>query len=125
LSKFQVIDGLLLNAAICLAPFRTNSKGLEIQFAANFIGHFDLTARLLTSVLRSRAGRVVSVSALPDKEAYIDFDHGFMNNPATFGTMAAYGQSKLAGVIFAFELNRRLKMINSSAIALAAHPGAA
>jgi protochlorophyllide reductase len=113
---------LLINNAGVMAPPRTLTRdGFELQFGTNHLGHFALTLALLP-LLRDRPGaRVVTVTSGAQYFARIAFDD--LQGERRYDRWGAYGQSKLANVMFALELQRRLIAQGSGALSLAAHPG--
>jgi NAD(P)-dependent dehydrogenase (short-subunit alcohol dehydrogenase family) len=117
------IDLLINNAGVMWTPKQLTADGFEIQFGTNHLGHFALTGQLLDNLLPVRGSRVVTVSSLGHRlRAAIHFDdlqweHGY-------DRFAAYGQSKLANLLFTYELQRRLAARQQpTTVALAAHPG--
>jgi NAD(P)-dependent dehydrogenase (short-subunit alcohol dehydrogenase family) len=114
------LDVLVNNAGVMGAPGRT-ADGFELQFGTNHLGHFALTGLLLPALLAGERPRVVTVSSNTHRRATILFDdpdNGISSNP-----WAAYGQSKLANLLFTFELQRRSAQAKLPLTALAAHPG--
>ena len=112
------IDALVNNAAVMALPTRqTTVDGFELQFGTNYLGHFALTLRLLPLL---RGGRVVNVASLAHKRATIRFDDLQLQRYSPWG---AYGQSKLAMLMFAFEMQRRSAVHGWGVLGLAAHPG--
>ena len=105
--------GLLLNSA------QTNDDGLELQLATNHLGHFLLTALLLDLMPDDPASRIVALSSVAHKSARIHFDDLACGGDG----LVAYGQSKLACLLFADELDRRLRAAGRRVRALAVHPG--
>jgi NAD(P)-dependent dehydrogenase (short-subunit alcohol dehydrogenase family) len=87
----------------------------------NHLGHFALTASLLDSVLNTQGSRIVNVSSIAHKLGRIDFDN--LNAENGYDAQAAYGQSKLANLLFTYELQRRLEKAGNDTLAVAAHPG--
>ncbi|TLP45639.1 SDR family NAD(P)-dependent oxidoreductase [Cohaesibacter sp. CAU 1516] len=116
------IDGLINNAGIMHTPALKTKDGFELQFGTNHLGHFLWTA-LLLDLVEAAAGRVVAVSSLVHKtgKKTIDFDDLMLEK--RYSRFDAYAQSKLANLMFAFELDRRLAAKGSPAIAVACHPG--
>lgn len=118
------IDVLINNAGVMYTPKQTTVDGFELQFGTNHLGHFALTGLLLPRMMRVKGSRVVTVSSMAHRiMAAIHFDdlqweHGY-------NRIAAYGQSKLANLMFTYELQRRLAAKRKSTIAVAAHPGTA
>ncbi|HEY2320105.1 MAG TPA: oxidoreductase [Solirubrobacteraceae bacterium] len=112
------IDILINNAGIMIPPKSETADGFELQFGTNHLGHFALTNLLLPHV----TGRVVTVSSGAHRMGRIDFDD--LNwERKTYRAWRAYGQSKLANLLFTAELQRRLDAVGSSVRATAAHPG--
>jgi NAD(P)-dependent dehydrogenase (short-subunit alcohol dehydrogenase family) len=116
------IDLLINNAGLMYPPRGTTADGFELQFGTNHLGHFALTGLLLDRLLTTAGSRVVTVSSIGHRiRARIDFDD--LQSERSYNRVAAYGQSKLANLMFTYELQRRLAAAGSSTIALAAHPG--
>jgi NAD(P)-dependent dehydrogenase (short-subunit alcohol dehydrogenase family) len=102
----QSLDLLINNAGVMALPCRqVTADGFEMQFATNYLGRFALTARLLPLLRRASGPRVVSVSSLAHRTGFIDFDD--LQGARAYGPWKAYGQSKLAYLMFALELQRR------------------
>jgi len=127
-SAYPRIDLLINNAGVMYTPKRVTKDGFEMQFGTNHLGHFALTGLLLGHMLPVRGSRVVTVSSMGHRiRAAIHFDD--LQWERSYDRIAAYGQSKLANLLFTYELQRRLsarpgtnKSANST-IAVAAHPG--
>jgi NAD(P)-dependent dehydrogenase (short-subunit alcohol dehydrogenase family) len=112
------IDLLINNAGVMVPPLTRTAEGFELQFGTNHLGHFALTNLLLENV----TGRVVTVSSTAHRVGRIDFDDlNWERRP--YRAWRAYGQSKLANMLFTAELQRRLSEAGSSVLAMAAHPG--
>jgi NAD(P)-dependent dehydrogenase (short-subunit alcohol dehydrogenase family) len=112
------LDLLINNAGVMAPPFSRTADGFELQFGTNHLGHFALTNLLLQHV----TGRVVNVSSTGHRMGTIDFDD--LNwERKSYKLWRAYGQSKLANLLFTSELQRRLTAAGSDVIATAAHPG--
>ncbi len=112
------IDLLINNAGVMIPPLSRTAEGFELQFGTNHLGHFALTNLLLEHV----RGRVVTLSSTGHRMGRIDFDDlNWERRP--YKPWRAYGQSKLANLLFTFELQRRLSAAGSSVLANAAHPG--
>ena len=115
---------LLINNAGVMAPPRTLTRdGFELQFGTNHLGHFALTQALLPLLQGQKDPRVVSVTSGAQYFGRIDFDD--LQGERRYDRWKAYGQSKLANVMFTLELQRRLDAANAGIRALAAHPGLA
>jgi NAD(P)-dependent dehydrogenase (short-subunit alcohol dehydrogenase family) len=112
------IDLLINNAGVMAPPLTRTADGFELQFGTNHLGHFALTNLLLEQVTR----RVVTVSSTGHRMGTIDFDDlNWERKP--YRAWRAYGQSKLANLLFTAELQRRLTAVGSAVLATAAHPG--
>jgi NAD(P)-dependent dehydrogenase (short-subunit alcohol dehydrogenase family) len=112
------IDLLINNAGVMIPPLTRTADGFELQFGTNHLGHFALTNLLLERV----SGRVVTVSSTGHRMGAIDFgDLNWERKP--YKRWRAYGQSKLANMLFTAELQRRLSAAGSPVLANAAHPG--
>jgi len=120
-SGHERLDLLINNAGVMIPPFGRTEDGFELQFGCNHLGHFALTGRLLDLVDRTPGARIVTVSSTAHRVGTMDFDN--LNSEKGYAKMAAYGRSKLANLLFTFELQRRLEAAGSSVIATAAHPG--
>jgi NAD(P)-dependent dehydrogenase (short-subunit alcohol dehydrogenase family) len=113
-----MIDLLINNAGVMVPPLTRTADGFELQFGTNHLGHFALTNLLLEHV----TGRVVTVSSTGHRVGRIDFDDlNWERKP--YRAWRAYGQSKLANLLFTAELQRRLTAAGSGVLATAAHPG--
>jgi NAD(P)-dependent dehydrogenase (short-subunit alcohol dehydrogenase family) len=118
----QSLDLLINNAGVMALPRRqTTADGFEMQFGTNYLGHFALTARLMPLLRRSSGPRVVSVSSLAHRTGFIDF--GDLQGARVYSPWKAYGQSKLACLVFALELQRRSDAGGWNLTSNAAHPG--
>ena len=115
------IDLLINNAGVMIPPYGTTADGFELQFGTNHLGHFALTGLLLPCLMNAEAGRVVTVASNAHRFGRIDFADP--NHRRRYIRWEAYGQSKLANLLFAFELNRRLGRRAASLTSVAAHPG--
>lgn len=120
--KVDGIDGLINNAGIMQTPQLKTKDGFELQFGTNHLGHF-LWTHLLIDLVEKVSGRVVVVASLVHKmgKKTIDFDD--LMQDKSYAPMSAYAQSKLANIMFAFDLDRRLKESGSNVIVTACHPG--
>jgi NAD(P)-dependent dehydrogenase (short-subunit alcohol dehydrogenase family) len=115
------LDLLLNNAGVMAPPRRETADGFELQFGTNHLGHFALTGLLLGRMQGREDARVVTVSSTAHKFGRIDFDD--LQRQRHYFRWTAYGQSKLANLLFARELDRRLRAAGSSVSSMAAHPG--
>ncbi|WP_433599907.1 oxidoreductase [Nocardia sp. CA-135953] len=111
-------DVLINNAGVMAVPLRRTADGFEMQIGTNHLGHFALTGLLLEKI----SDRVVTVSSGAHRAGKIDLDD--LNwERRKYQRWSAYGQAKLANLMFAYELQRRLTAAGSSKISVAAHPG--
>jgi NAD(P)-dependent dehydrogenase (short-subunit alcohol dehydrogenase family) len=118
------IDLLVNNAGVMYPPRGSTADGFELQFGTNHLGHFALTGLLLDRLLPVAGSRIVTVSSVAHRiRAAIHFDD--LQWERGYSRVAAYGQSKLANLMFTYELQRRLAARTSPTIAVAAHPGLA
>lgn len=116
------LDLLINNAGVMMPPKRLEtSDGFELQLGTNYFGHFALTAHLMPLLRAGRDARVVSLSSLAARNGAIDFDD--LNAQKSYARMALYGQSKLACLMFALELQRRAETAGWPIASIAAHPG--
>ena len=115
------IDVLINNAGVMFTPKGATKDGFELQFGTNHLGHFALTGRLLDRLLAAPGSRVVTVSSIGHRFGRLKFDD--LQSTRRYNRVGAYGQSKLANLLFTYELQRRLSATDTSA--LAAHPGGA
>ncbi|HEY4385887.1 MAG TPA: oxidoreductase [Ktedonobacteraceae bacterium] len=117
---YQRLDLLFNNAGVMAIPRQDSADGFEMQFAVNYLGHFALTGLLLSLLLSTPQSRVITLTsqARSGKVNFADLQGGQRYTP-----WGAYGQSKTADLLFAFELQQRLAQIGASTISVAAHPG--
>lgn len=116
------LDLLINNAAVMAPPQRMQtSDGFELQFGTNYLGHFALTGELLPLLTNGNDPRVVTVSSVAARSGIIGFDD--LQATRAYAPMPAYAQSKLANVMFAFELQRRSEAAAWGVTSIAAHPG--
>lgn len=116
------LDLLINNAAVMNPPRRqVTADGLELQLGTNYLGHFALTAHLLPLLRKGTQPRVVSLSSVAARSGALHFDD--LQSEDSYEPMAAYGQSKLACLMFAFELQRRSEAGGWGIQSVAAHPG--
>lgn len=119
--KYSQLDILINNAGVMAPPFSKTADGFESQFGTNHLGHFALTGQLLPLLEAAENGRVVVLSSLAHRMGKINFSN--LNSEKSYMRWLAYGQSKLANLMFARELQRRLALNGSKVIVAAAHPG--
>jgi len=116
------LDILVNNAGVmALDDRRQTADGFEMQFGTNHLGHFALTGLLLPQLQAGAGGRVVNVTSFGHKVGRMDFDD--LQWEKSYRKWLAYGRSKLANLLFTFELDRRARAAGSSVIAAVAHPG--
>ncbi|MGI8332205.1 oxidoreductase [Actinomadura scrupuli] len=111
------LDLLVNNAGVMALPRRTTAEGFEMQFGTNHLGHFALTGLLLAALLRGRDPRVVTVTSMAAWGGHLRFDD--LQGEWRYRRWPAYCQAKLANLLFAKELDRRVGGLTS----VAAHPG--
>ncbi len=115
------LDLLINNAGVMAPPYTKTADGFELQLGTNHLGHFALTGRLLDRLLRTPRSRVVTISSTAHKFGRINFDD--LQSERSYVRWRAYGQSKLANLLFTLELDRRLREVDADVLAVAAHPG--
>jgi len=120
-SGCEGIDLLINNAGVMMPPYGVTADGFESQLGINHLGHFALTGLLLDRLAGLPGARVVTVSSNSHQAGRINFDD--LQSRRDYKRIAGYGQSKLANLMFTYELQRRLAAAGSPAIAAAAHPG--
>jgi NAD(P)-dependent dehydrogenase (short-subunit alcohol dehydrogenase family) len=120
-SRYPRLDLLINNAGVMVPPYGQTKDGFELQFGTNHLGHFALTALVLPTLLQVPGSRVVTVSSNGHKLGRIHFDD--LQSEKSYRKTRAYAQSKLANLLFTYELQRRLAAAAAPTIAVAAHPG--
>ena len=115
------LDLLVNNAGVMALPRCETADGFEMQIGTNHLGHFALTGLLLPALLKRPAARVVTVSSSAHRMGAIAWDD--LHGERSYKRWGAYGQSKLANLLSAFELARRLEARGATCMSLAAHPG--
>ncbi|HEV7213903.1 MAG TPA: oxidoreductase, partial [Chloroflexota bacterium] len=120
-ARHATLHLLVNNAGVMAIPHRRTADGFEMQFGTNHVGHFALTGRLFPLLAATPGARVVTVSSNAHRRGRMDFadlqsEHGY-------SPWAAYGQSKLANLLFTFELQRRIDAARLDIRSVAAHPG--
>jgi NAD(P)-dependent dehydrogenase (short-subunit alcohol dehydrogenase family) len=129
LAQGRPLQILINNAGVMAPPKRLETTdGFELQFGTNVLGHFALTALLMPALEQAAAEspdrpRVVTIASIAHKRGILNFDD--LQSTRSYSPMKAYQQSKLADVMFAFELDRRLRAANSRVMSISAHPGVA
>jgi NAD(P)-dependent dehydrogenase (short-subunit alcohol dehydrogenase family) len=121
LQRFEKLPLLINNAGIMALPYRRTTDGFEMQFGTNHLGHFALTGLLMPAILAAPEARVVVVSSGMHATGSIDFDN--LDGVKSYRRWRAYSQSKLANLLFAYELQRRFKTAGIGAITAGCHPG--
>lgn len=117
------LDVLVNNAGIMMPPRELTADGFESQFGVNHLGHFALTGLLLPRIKNQHGARIVTVSSLAHRAGKIHFDD--LDAEKHYGRQDRYSLSKLANLLFTYELQRRLQAAGCAAIAVACHPGGA
>lgn len=122
-AKYDRLDVLLNNAGIMFLPERRETEdGFEITFGTNCLGHFSLTGLLLDVLQETPSSRVVYVSSFAHTRAELDFDDLMFENKR-FNGGSAYGATKLATILYAYELQRRFESTGIDSISVAVDPG--
>jgi NAD(P)-dependent dehydrogenase (short-subunit alcohol dehydrogenase family) len=117
----QPIDILINNAGVMATPERKTAQGFELQFGTNHLGHFALTGLLIDRLQEATAPRVTVLSSTAHRIGAINFDD--LQSEQKYDRWKAYGQSKLANLMYAYEFARRAKAAGSPIVVTAAHPG--
>lgn len=121
-AQLDRLDILINNAGVMAPPEReATADGFELQFGANHLGHFALTAGLLPLLKKGEDARMISLSSVAARQGVIDFDN--LNAERVYRPMPAYAQSKLACLMFALEFQRRSQAGGWGVAGIAAHPG--
>jgi NAD(P)-dependent dehydrogenase (short-subunit alcohol dehydrogenase family) len=120
-SSHDGLDLLINNAGVMAPPRKRTADGFELQFGTNHLGHFALTAQLIGAMEGRDDARVVTLSSQAHRTGRISFDN--LGGDRHYFRWRAYGQSKLANLLFALELERRLSAAGSTVKSMAAHPG--
>jgi NAD(P)-dependent dehydrogenase (short-subunit alcohol dehydrogenase family) len=115
------LHGLCNNAGVMAIPRRTTADGFEMQLGTNHLGHFALTGLLLDTLLATPGARVVNVSSNAHKFGAMRWDD--LQRERRYSKWLVYSQSKLANLLFTYELQRRLAAADAGVIAVACHPG--
>jgi len=122
--KHTRLDILVNNAGIMMTDAQLTIDGFESQLGTNHLGHFALTGRLIDLIESTPGARVVTLSSLAHRWDFMEFGNLMFQN-GSYTPRAAYGRSKLANLLFAYELQRRFETAGVDALSVAAHPGAA
>ena len=118
---YDRLDLLYCNAGIMAIPRSETDDGFETQFGVNVLGHFALAGRLLDALLETENSRVVWLSSMAAWSGSISFSD--LQGRESYGRWSAYNQSKLADLMLALEMNRRLQNAGTTTLSIAAHPG--
>ena len=118
---YHKLDLLINNAGIMIPPFSKTEDGFESQMGVNYFGHFLLTNLLFDLLKKTPGARVVSLSSIAHKQGRINFDN--LNSETYYNKMASYSQSKLACLLFAYQLQKQIDKNGCLVKSVAAHPG--
>jgi NAD(P)-dependent dehydrogenase (short-subunit alcohol dehydrogenase family) len=121
-ARYERVDLLINNAGVMMTPYQRTEDGFELQLGTNHLGPFAFTGLLIDRIAGVPGARVLTVSSIVHRSA-ASIDLGNLHNERGYNRSAAYARSKLANLLFAYELQRRLAAAQAEAIALAAHPG--
>lgn len=121
LANRRELHVLCNNAGVMALPYRKTADGFEMQFGTNHLGHFALTGLLLERLLATPGARVVTVSSTAHRTGWMRFDD--LQWERGYRKWLAYGQSKLANLLFTYELQRKLEAAGQSLLSIACHPG--
>lgn len=117
----STLNLLINNAGVMMPPYSKTVDGFELQFGTNHLGHFALTGLLLDTLMKTGNSRVVTAGSSAHNFGSIDFED--LNWEKSYKRIGAYGRSKLANLLFTYELQRKLEAAGSTTIAIAVHPG--
>jgi NAD(P)-dependent dehydrogenase (short-subunit alcohol dehydrogenase family) len=120
-SRYPRLDLLINNAGVMELPYERTQDGFELTFGTNHLGHFALTGLLLDRLLETAGSRVVTMSSQGHAAGVMNFDD--LQSERGYKPAEAYFQSKLANLLFTYELDRRLAAAGAQTMALGAHPG--
>lgn len=122
-ANYERLDVLVNNAGIMMVPYGRTEDGFERQLGTNHLGHFALTGLLLDTLKKTQGARVVNVSSGGHRMGNVDFSNLMYEDGKGYSPIQAYGRSKLANLLFTYELQRRFEQAGIDAMAVAAHPG--
>lgn len=120
-TSHPVVDGLVNNAGIMAIPRTLTADGFEMQLGTNHLGHFALSLQLLPLLEGAKAPRLVNVASTAHRWGTMKFDD--LHGEKSYSAWLAYGQSKLANLLFTYELSRKLAAAKKKTLVAAAHPG--
>ena len=120
---YKQLDILINNAGVMYGPYSKTSNGFEHQLGTNHFGHFALTAQLLPLLKKTPNSRIITVSSLAHRGGRMDFDNLQFERPGSYSPQKAYGRSKLANLLFGYELDRELKTAELDIKSIVVHPG--
>jgi NAD(P)-dependent dehydrogenase (short-subunit alcohol dehydrogenase family) len=123
MKKYDRLDVLVNNAGIMMQPYKKTLDGFESQMGTNHLGHFALTALLYDYLEKTKGSRIVNVSSVAHRSGNIDFENFMFEKEGTYNRSQSYSNSKIANLLFTYELDRRLKNADSTTTAVASHPG--
>ncbi|KGP91284.1 short-chain dehydrogenase [Pontibacillus chungwhensis BH030062] len=123
--KYNKLDILMNNAGVMTTPYGKTEDGFEQQLGINHLGHFALTSLLFDHLKKGDHARIVNISSNAHKQGDLDFDNLMYEGGKGYSPMKAYSRSKLANLLFTFELQRRIEQAGLDIKVLAAHPGGA
>ncbi len=124
-ARFDSLDVLVNNAGVMYGPYTQTKDGLEHQIGINHFGHFALTGLLLPLLKKAPGSRIVTVSSIAHRRGKMNFKNLHCTNGQGYTPQGAYGQSKLANLLFGFELDRKLKEHGVDTKSILVHPGVA
>jgi NAD(P)-dependent dehydrogenase (short-subunit alcohol dehydrogenase family) len=122
-SGFEQLDVLVNNAGIMMCPYATTQDGFELQLGTNHLGHFALTGLLIDLLTKTPKSRVVNLSSTMHRFGTMDLSDLMFDGGNGYTPIRAYGRSKLAALLFTYELQRRFERNGIDSYAVAAHPG--
>jgi NAD(P)-dependent dehydrogenase (short-subunit alcohol dehydrogenase family) len=120
-SRFGALGLLVNNAGVASPSLRRTPDGFELDFGTNHLGHFALTGLLVPMMISSPTARVITVTSMAHRRGHVEFAN--LDGSKGYSPARAYAQSKLANVLFAYELQRRLSQAGTGPLSVACHPG--